>query len=49
MPPDEARVLFAELVAYAQTCHDKVATGKFGAHMQVLAVNDGPINFVLEV
>lgn len=49
MPPNEARVLFNELVAYAETCHDQVATGEFGVHMQVLAVNDGPINFVLEV
>lgn len=49
MPPDNAKVLFDELVTYAKTCHPNVQTGMFGATMQVLATNDGPINFVLEV
>lgn len=49
MPPDEARVLFDKMVAYAKSVHPNVATGQFGANMTVMAVNDGPINFLLEV
>ena len=49
MTPDAAQALFAELSAYARTSYSKVAFGQFGANMQVLANNDGPINFILEV
>ena len=49
MPPDEARVLFDKMVAYAKSAYPNVATGQFGANMTVMAVNDGPINFLLEV
>ena len=49
MAPDAAQVLFAQLVDYAKTQHPTVATGKFGADMQVLSINDGPLNFLLEV
>ncbi|MDO5650846.1 MAG: D-aminoacyl-tRNA deacylase [Moraxella sp.] len=49
MPPAQAQALFAELVAYARTQHHKIATGEFGANMTVMAANDGPINFLLEV
>jgi len=46
MAPDAARALFAQLVAYAQAQHSQVATGQFGADMQVLSI---PLNFLLEV
>ena len=49
MAPDHAKVLFAELVAYAETQHPSVASGQFGADMQVESINDGPLNFLLEV
>ncbi|WP_230659076.1 D-aminoacyl-tRNA deacylase [Psychrobacter sp. I-STPA10] len=49
MSPSEAEALFAELVTYAKTQYTQVATGEFGANMQVSAINDGPINFLLEV
>ena len=49
MAPDMAQALFAQLVDYAKTQHLTVATGQFGADMQVLSVNDGPLNFLLEV
>ena len=49
MVPDAAQVLFAQMVDYAKTQHTGVATGQFGADMQVLSVNDGPLNFLLEV
>ncbi|MCL1624230.1 D-aminoacyl-tRNA deacylase [Moraxella sp. Tifton1] len=49
MPPAHARLVFEELVNYARSVHPSVQTGEFGADMTVTAVNDGPINFVLEV
>lgn len=49
MSPDAAQALFAELSDYAKAAYAKVAFGQFGANMQVLANNDGPINFILEV
>ena len=49
MSPEAAQALFAELSAYASASYPKVAFGQFGANMQVLANNDGPINFILEV
>ena len=46
--PDKAEPLFAELLA---TCRQKhrggVETGRFGAHMTVTLVNDGPVTFLL--
>ena len=49
MTPAAAQALFEQLVAYAKTQHSKVATGQFGADMQVASINDGPLNFLLEV
>lgn len=49
MAPDMAQALFAQLVDYAKTQYLTVVTGQFGADMQVLSVNDGPLNFLLEV
>jgi len=47
-PPDEARRLFDYLVTMARTAHPVVATGEFGADMQVSLTNDGPVTFWLE-
>lgn len=49
MSPNLANELFFELVCYAKTQYSTVQTGVFGANMQVMAVNEGPINFLLEV
>ena len=49
MAPDAAQALFEQLVNYAKTQHPNVATGQFGADMQVASINDGPLNFLLEV
>ena len=46
--PDEGRRLFEHLVAKARASLKTVATGRFGAHMQVSLVNDGPVTFWLE-
>lgn len=40
--------LFELLVKQAQARHAQVATGRFGAEMQVHLVNDGPVTFLLE-
>lgn len=49
MPPNDARALFEKLVDYAKSVYPNVQTGEFGATMAVSAINDGPINFLLEV
>lgn len=49
LSPDAAQALFAQLVAYARTQHPIIATGQFAADMQVSSVNDGPLNFLLEI
>jgi D-aminoacyl-tRNA deacylase len=46
--PDLARSLFDYLVEKARLAHPEVATGQFGAAMQVSLVNDGPVTFWLE-
>jgi D-aminoacyl-tRNA deacylase len=46
--PERARELFDYLVARARAAHPLVATGEFGADMQVSLVNDGPVTFWLE-
>jgi D-tyrosyl-tRNA(Tyr) deacylase len=48
-PPREAERLFERLVAHARKAHAAVATGRFGAHMRVALVNDGPVTFMLRV
>jgi D-tyrosyl-tRNA(Tyr) deacylase len=45
--PDRARALFDHLVTLARSRHRTVATGEFGADMQVSLVNDGPVTFWL--
>ena len=47
--PEEGRRLFEYLLQRARTSHTPVATGVFGAHMQVALVNDGPVTFQLRV
>jgi D-tyrosyl-tRNA(Tyr) deacylase len=47
-PPGEGRLLFDYLVAQARRQHAPVATGVFGADMQVTLTNDGPVTFWLE-
>lgn len=49
LPPSDAKVLFDEIVQYAKTKIANTQTGQFGADMQVSAINDGPINFLLEM
>jgi D-tyrosyl-tRNA(Tyr) deacylase len=46
--PADARHLFGYFVERAQATYVSVATGIFGADMQVSLVNDGPVTFWLE-
>ena len=46
--PGRARELFDHLVTLARQAHPTVATGRFGANMQVSLTNDGPVTFWLE-
>lgn len=45
--PEDGRRWFDYLVERARSRHPVVATGRFGAHMQVHLVNDGPVTFWL--
>jgi len=47
MPPEPADALYDELVAWLRGGYPGVATGRFGAHMKVALVNDGPVTFTL--
>lgn len=41
--------LFNYLVTQANQKHSPVATGRFGANMQIALVNNGPVTFLLDV
>ncbi len=47
-PPEQASRLFSHLHQTARSRHPVVASGVFGATMQVSLVNDGPVTFWLE-
>jgi D-tyrosyl-tRNA(Tyr) deacylase len=48
-PPDEGRCLYDHFVAQARAAHPVVATGEFGADMQVHLLNDGPVTIPLQM
>lgn len=48
-PPEEASALFDALTDRTRELGCRVATGRFGADMQVALVNDGPVTFLLHV
>ena len=48
-PPAEASRLFDAFVAELRGSALRVETGRFGAHMKVSLVNDGPVTFWLQV
>lgn len=47
-PPDVGERLFGEFVRVASERHARVASGVFGAYMQVQLINDGPVTFWLQ-
>ena len=46
--PEQGRRWFDRLVKLACAAHPQVETGRFGTHMQVHLVNDGPVTFWLK-
>lgn len=46
--PEQGRRWFERLVELARNSHPGVETGRFGAHMEVHLVNDGPVTFWLD-
>lgn len=49
MPPQEAQILFEQVVDYARQIMPNLQTGIFAADMQVSLMNDGPVTFILEM
>ena len=48
-PPEQGCVLFDHMVTRARELHSPVASGQFGADMQVTLTNDGPVTIWLQV
>jgi D-tyrosyl-tRNA(Tyr) deacylase len=48
-PPEEGRRLFEYMLDRARQAHAPVASGRFGADMQVTLTNDGPVTIWLRV
>lgn len=46
--PEHARHWFDRLLELARAAHPGVETGRFGAHMVIRLVNDGPVTFRLD-
>ena len=47
--PAQAERLFNRIVDTLHDCSARVQTGRFGAHLQVSLVNDGPVTFWLRI
>jgi D-tyrosyl-tRNA(Tyr) deacylase len=47
--PEEGQRLFNCFVSTIRHRYPRIATGRFGANMQVSLVNDGPVTFTLRV
>jgi len=48
-PPEQGQALYQYLVDQARAQHPVVATGEFGADMQVGLLNDGPVTIPMRV
>jgi D-tyrosyl-tRNA(Tyr) deacylase len=46
--PEQAQKWFDRVVELAKNRHSIVEIGRFGAHMEISLVNDGPVTFWLE-
>ncbi len=47
-PPEQAEPLYERFVARVENLGVRVATGRFGAMMEVELVNDGPVTLLLD-
>ncbi len=48
-PAEQGRRLYDTVLRMARERHPTVASGRFGAHMQVSLVNDGPVTIPLRI
>ncbi len=48
-PPEQGRALYQHVVDQARAQHPEVATGEFGADMQVSVLNGGPVTIPMRV
>ena len=48
-PPAQGQALYEEVLRCARARHPVVASGRFGADMQVHLVNDGPVTIPLRI
>ena len=48
-PPQQGEPLFHTFVEQVRALYPGVATGRFGADMQVALINDGPVTFWLQI
>jgi D-tyrosyl-tRNA(Tyr) deacylase len=48
-PPAQGRALYEAVLRIARERHPAVASGAFGAYMQVSLVNDGPVTIPLRI
>ncbi|MBP6898938.1 MAG: D-tyrosyl-tRNA(Tyr) deacylase [Burkholderiaceae bacterium] len=48
-PPAQGRALYERVLQLARAAHPVVASGEFGADMQVALVNDGPVTIPLRI
>lgn len=46
--PVKAKALFEYFVRYIKEYNENVTTGRFGAHMEVSIVNDGPVTIPMD-
>ncbi|WP_426414968.1 D-aminoacyl-tRNA deacylase [Aestuariirhabdus sp. LZHN29] len=47
--PELGKALYEHMLQKAHSSHPQVASGRFGADMQVSLLNDGPVTFLLEM
>lgn len=47
--PEQGEALYDHFIERAKKLHAPVATGKFGADMQVHLINNGPVTFLLSI
>lgn len=48
MPPDQAQIAYDAVVREAGATGTQVETGRFGAQMRVVSVNDGPVTIWID-
>jgi D-tyrosyl-tRNA(Tyr) deacylase len=48
-PPEAGRRLYDTVLRLAAERHPRVASGRFGAHMQVHLLNDGPVTIPMTI